>query len=310
MAGMAVLIGMAVLAVSADQFVLGAARVALIKRVPPIAVGVAIIGFGTSTPELLVSTLAAIRGEGEIAVGNIVGSNVANLSLLLGIGAMIVPLVISSSIVKREAPLVVGAMLLFAAVVGDRRIGTLEGLILLVAMLIAIVVVMRPAKNDAIAADVIELSAPTDHRLGFEAGRTALGLVGTIASAQLLLWGAMEIATIAGLSAGFVGATIVAVGTSLPELVTVIQSARRGETDLIVGNLLGSNLFNALAVGGAIGIVGIGDIEASSLISLGVPATVVVALLALLAMVTGHMVKRAEGMALVLGYFALIAFLT
>ncbi len=306
----AVLIGIAVLAASADQFVLGAARVALIKRVPSLAVGVVIIGFGTSTPELLVSTLAAFRGESAVAVGNIVGSNIANLSLLLGIGAVIVPLAITSSTVKREAPMVVGAMVLFLLVVRDGNIGALEGLALLGAMAVGVIVVMRPSANDAIAEDVVELSAPMEHRLGFEAGRTLVGLIGTILSAQMLLWGALELAEIAGISAGFVGVTLVAIGTSLPELVTVIQSARRGETDLIVGNLLGSNLFNALVVGGSVGLVGAGDIGASSLLSLAVPAAVVVAVAAFVVMVTGHVVKRWEGMALILGYIALIPFLT
>ncbi len=305
-----VIIGIAVLAVAADQFVLGAARVALVKRVPSLVVGVVIIGFGTSTPELLVSIFAAARGEAAVAVGNIVGSNIANLSLLLGIGAVIVPLAITSSTVKREAPMVVGAMVLFMVVVSDGGISTLEGFVLVAAMVVVMVVVMRPAANDAIASDVVELSAPKQHRLAAEVGRTVAGLVGTIASAQMLLWGALELATIAGVSAGFVGVTLVAIGTSLPELVTVIQSARRDETDLIVGNLLGSNLFNALVVGGSVGLVGAADISAPTLISLAVPAAVAVAFVAFLLMVTGHVVSRWEGFALILGYCALIPFLT
>ena len=309
MALAAVVAGIAVLAISADQFVVGAARVALLRRVPSLVVGVVIIGFGTSTPELLVSALAALRGEPEIAVGNIVGSNIANLSLVLGVGAVIVPLVIASSTVRREAPLVVGAMVLFAATTWDGDLGTVDGLILLTAMTMSIVFVLRGSTPDTLAADVVDLSQPESHRLGIEAGRTIVGLVGTVAAAQVLLWGAVEMASIVGLSSGFVGATLVAMGTSLPELVTVIQSARRRETDLIIGNLLGSNLFNALAVGGVVGVVGAADIDAPRLMAVGLPATIVVALAAAVAMGSGHAVSRREGVLLMVAYLVLVALL-
>lgn len=306
----ALLLGVAVLAVSADQFVLGAARFALIKRVPSLVVGVVIVGFGTSTPELLVSVLAVVDGESEVALGNIVGSNIANLSLLLGVGAVIVPLAIASTTVRREAPIVVGSMVLFAVLVFDGGLSRIEGGILVVAMVVALAVIMRPTTGDALAADVVELSAPTEHRLGREAVRAALGLIGTVASAQMLLWGALEVATGVGLSAGFVGATIVAIGTSLPELVTVIQSARRRETDLIVGNLLGSNLFNALAVGGVVGLIGVRDVDAQSLLMVGVPAMIAVSVVALVVMMTRHVVSRWEGAILIVAYLALIPLLT
>jgi cation:H+ antiporter len=309
MALAAVVAGIAVLAISADQFVVGAARVALLRRVPSLVVGVVIIGFGTSTPELLVSALAALRGEPEIAVGNIVGSNIANLSLVLGIGAVIIPLAIASSTVKREAPLVVAAMVLFAATAWDGHLGTVDGLVLLTAMTMSIIFVLRGPAQDPIAADVVDLSRPENHRLGIEAGRTIAGLVGTVAAAQVLLWGAVEVASIVGLSSGFVGATLVAIGTSLPELVTVIQSARRRETDLIIGNLLGSNLFNALAVGGVVGVVGAADIDAPRLTAIGLPATIVVAMAAALAMGTGRGVSRREGVFLIVAYLALVALL-
>lgn len=309
MALVAVLGGMAVLAVSADQFVLGAARVALIRRVPSLAVGVVIIGFGTSTPELLVSALAATRGESAIAVGNIVGSNVANLSLLLGVGAVIVPLAIASSTVRREAPLAVGAMVLFAAMAWDGSLSGIDGFILLIAMVIAIAIVVRGSGPDSMAAEVVDLAAPGAHRLGIEAVRTLAGLLGTVASSQVLLWGAVEIAEIAGLSSGFVGATLVAIGTSLPELVTVIQSARRGETDLIVGNLLGSNLFNALVVGGVVGVIGADGLDGGRLLVVGVPATIAVSVVALMVMRTGHEVNRREGLILATAYGAFVAFL-
>lgn len=305
----AVVVGLALLTYAADQFVLGAARVALIRNVPSLVVGVVIVGFGTSAPELLVSTLAAIRGSSEIAIGNIVGSNIANLSLLLGIGAMIVPVVVDSRTVKREAPLVLGAMALFALVVQGGGISRVEGGLLLAAMATGLYVVTRRSVGDPIGPDVVELAEPAAHSIGTEALRTVLGLAGTLAGAQLLLNGALEIASRSNLSEGFVGVTMVAVGTSLPELVTVIQSARRNETDLIVGNLLGSNMFNALTVGGVAGLIGAPPIDVPSLTVVAALAAVVAAAVALLVMVTGHAVTRREGIVLSVAYLALVPFL-
>lgn len=301
--------GIGLLAYAADQFVLGSARVALIKRVRPLVVGVLIVGFGTSAPELLVSILAAAGGEPAIAVGNIVGSNLANLSLLLGVGAVLVPLVVDSRTVKREASLAVGAALVFLGVVQGGGITALEGGLLLVLMVGVVFMVTRRSPGDPLADDTIDLTDPSGHRLGTEVVRTMLGMVGTVAGAQLLLWGAIDLAERAGLSAGFVGATIVAVGTSLPELVTVIQSARRRETELIVGNLLGSNIFNALVVGGALGLVQVAPFEAPSLTGLAATAVVAVSIIALVAMRTSHVVTRVEGALLIVGYAAIVPFL-
>jgi cation:H+ antiporter len=305
----AILVGVAILAWAADQFVLGASRVALLKQVPPLLVGVVIVGFGTSAPEIIVSAIAAASGETEVAIGNVVGSNIANLSLLLGLGAMIVPLVVVSRTVRREAPLVVGAVVLFAIVVQGGGISRLEGVILLLAMVVSLAVVARSTPTDPLAADVVELAEPATHRLGPEIGRTIGGLIGTVFAAQLLLWGALDVADRANLSEGFVGATMVAVGTSLPELVTVIQSGRRGETDLIVGNLLGSNLFNALAVGGVIGVIGAPAIDDTTLTTVAAGAAVAIALIALAAMRSGHTVSRREGAVMVVLYLMLVPIL-
>jgi len=301
--------GAALLAYAADQFVLGAARVALIARISPLVVGVVIIGFGTSSPELLVSAIAAAGGDPEIAVGNIVGSNIANLSLLLGVGAIIVPIAVASSTVRREAPITVAAMVLFLVLV-QGGINLVEGIVLLVAMALALWQVTRGSKSgDPLGPEAEELADPTHHSMRVEVVRTVLGLIGTVAGAQLLLWGAVDLADRAGLGEGFVGATLVAVGTSLPELVTVVQSARRRETDLIVGNLLGSNLFNALAVGGVVGIIGAEGLDDATLTLVAAGAAVGVAALAALAMGTRRVVERWEGIALVVLYAAIVPFL-
>ena len=306
----ALAVGVALLAFAADQFVIGAARVALISRISPLVVGVVIIGFGTSTPELLVSAIAAGGGDPEIAVGNIVGSNIANLSLLLGIGAIIVPITVASSTVRRETPITVAAMVLFLVLV-QGGVNWWEGIVLLGAMAGALWLVTHGSKAgvDPLGPEAEELADATHHSMRTEVVRTVLGLVGTVAGAQLLLWGAVDIADRAGLGQGFVGATLVAVGTSLPELVTVVQSARRRETDLIVGNLLGSNLFNALGVGGVIGLIGARGLDDTRLTLVAAGAAVGVSLLAAMAMSTRRTVVRWEGIGLIVVYAAIVPFL-
>lgn len=305
----ALIVGVALLAYAADQFVLGAARVALIRNISPLVVGVVIIGFGTSAPELLVSGIAAAGGQPEIAVGNVVGSNIANLSLLLGIGAIIIPLGVASSTVRREAPIAVMAMVAYGIAV-QGGISLVEGVILLVALALAIWKVTTSGDGDPLGPETEELADVAAHSARTEAIRTILGLIGTIAGAQLLLWGAVDLADRAGLGEGFVGATLVAIGTSLPELVTVVQSARRRETDLIVGNLLGSNMFNALGVGGVTGLIGAGTLDDPALTEFAVVAGVGVGLLAWMMMRTGRAISRREGIGLVVLYGCLVPFLS
>jgi cation:H+ antiporter len=306
---LAVVGGVAILAWAADQFVLGAARVAIVKNVPTLVVGVVIVGFGTSAPELLVSLLATIGDEPAVAVGNAIGSNIANLSLLLGVGALLVPLVVDSRTVKREALLVIVAVVALGLAVQGDGINRWEGVGLLVGLVLALLVVSRQSPGDVLGDEVAELADTESHRFSAEVVRTVVGLAGTIGSAQLLLWGALDLADEFGLSGGFVGATLVAIGTSLPELVTVVQSARRGETDLIVGNLLGSNLFNSFGVGAVIGIVGGPALDDTSLTVIAASASVVIAVVAAIAMWTGRTVSRIEGAVLVVAYVALVPFL-
>lgn len=300
--------GLTLLAVAADQFVIGAARVALLWRIPALVVGVVVVGFGTSAPELLVSVLAAAGDSPEIAVGNILGSNVANLTVLLGVGAIIVTLRVSSLTVRREGSMTIAAMIGFAVAV-QGGISRVEGVLLLISMAGVLLVVVRRSPIDPLGAETSDLVSPSGHRLAIELPRTLGGLLGTLGAAQLLLWGAVDLADRAGVSEGFVGLTLVAVGTSLPELVTVIQSARRGQTDLVVGNLLGSNLFNALVVGGSVGVIGSARIDAPRLTVVAALGSVVVAMVAVISMRTGGGVTRREGIALVAAYLVLVPLL-
>lgn len=313
-----VLVGLAVLAKGADTFVLGAVRLAVVLRVAPVVVGAVVVGFGTGVPELLVSSLAASRGELGLAAGNVIGSNLANVTLVLGVTGLIARIDVLPRVVRRDAPLSLAAVVLFALVVQDGLTRS-EGAVLLGALAVSVVVMLRTAEpsqedtGDSQEAslvddlvDEIEVFAADEGEPPDAAGavashdvlRVLLGLVATVAGAQVLVIGAQKIATDLGLTGGFVGLTLVAVGTSLPELVTGIQSARRGETALLVGNVLGSNVFNCTAVGGAAALIGPGRIQDAGLTSVAAISMVCVAALAWLFLGLGGRLKRGEAAAL------------
>jgi len=301
--------GLGLLTIAADHFVEGAARVSAALRISPVVVGALVIGFGTSAPEMLVSGLAAAQGSDELGVGNIIGSNVANLSLVLGAGALVLPISVTSATLRREAPMAFGAVVVFAVLL-QGGLSRLDGIILAALTLAAVSYIIRSSRDEqrgALAHDIEELYETDEvHPVKLEAARTIAGLVGTVVGAQLLVLGATRIATEAGLSDGFVGFTLVAVGTSLPELVTTMAATRKGETDLIVGNLLGSNLFNSLTVGAVVGLVGDGVLDHDALASTGAIIMVVIALIATLAMLTQNRVERWEGTVLLIVWLASI----
>lgn len=293
--------GFVLLARAADEMVVGAARLATAFRVSPVVVGAVVVGFGTSAPEMLVSALAAAQGSIDIAVGNVLGSNVANLTLVLGVAAAINVISLQSSTLRREAPLAVGGAILFALFV-QGGLNRVEGAVLLVALAGSLWLIMRAARSQgdsALAADVEELVDGTVIRTRTELWRTAIGLVGTLVGAQLLVEGATGFAGEAGLAEGFVGVSLVALGTSLPELVTAVAAARRREDDLVVGNLLGSNLFNSLAVGGIAALAGPGPLDDPDLAGWASLIMVAVALGTWALMRRGEQVVRIEGFALV-----------
>lgn len=303
--------GFVLLTKAADHFVIGAARLSALLRVSPIVIGAVVIGFGTSSPELFVSAIAAGQGDLDLAVGNIIGSNAANLSLVLGVAALIVPFGISSKVLRREAPLAVGAMLVFSLLMFE-GFSRVDGVILLLAFVLVLGYILRDSRVSAdleLVGEVKEFVGDHDLRPTTEGVRTTLGLVGTLVGAQLLVWGATNIAEEVGLSEGFVGLTLVAVGTSLPELVTAVQAARRREDELIVGNLLGSNIFNSLAVSGVAVLVGPGRVDDPDLLRVAVPVMLVVGGLAWLLMWTDHRLDRWEGAVLLALYAAAVALL-
>lgn len=303
--------GLALLTYASDQFVLGAARVAVVLRLSTVVIGAVVIGFGTSAPEMLVSGIAAGSGSLDIAVGNIIGSNVANLALVLGISAMVVPITVASTTLRREAPLSLASVLVYAGLV-QGGLNRLEGVVLgvlLVASLTLVLVAARRGDDDELAGEVDEYLDDDDMEPRREWVRTGLGLLGTLAAAQILVVCATGLAEQLGLGEGFIGLTIVAIGTSLPELATSLQAVRKDETDLIVGNLLGSNLFNSLAVGAVAALAGPGPVQDTNLTSAGTLLMSGIAVAATLFMFTGRRVVRFEGTLLLVTYLAVLPLL-
>lgn len=306
-----VLVGLALLTRAADAFVLGAARISLALRISAVVVGAVVVGFGTSAPEMLVSALAAIDGNAEVGLGNIIGSNVANLTLVLGTGALFVVIGVDDGVLRREAPLTFVATVIFAVLVQD-GVAPWESAVLLLSMVGVLVLVIRSGgmPDPELEEDVEDFADQAHpHELRVEVVRTGLGLVGTLVGAQMLVTGAVELADAAGLSGGFVGFTLVAIGTSLPELVTAVAAARAGDTDLIVGNLLGSNIFNSLLVGAVMGFAGAGGLDAPELLGRGVAMMVLIVGAVVVLMIGRRRFGRAEGIGLLAAYAATVTLL-
>jgi len=299
--------GLLVLFRAADAFVLGASRVSRMLKLSPVVVGAIVLGFGTSAPELLVSALAAAQGSPEIAYGNIVGSNVANVTLVAGLAALVAGrIAIASATIRREAPLAALAVIGLAAVL-QGSLSRWVGLALLVAFVAAMAwIVLGAARDGAITDEAVEEVPTTGRR---EAVRTLAGLLGTALGAQLVVRGATGVADALNLDEGFVGLTIVAVGTSLPEVVTAVQAARLGQSHLAVGNLFGSNLFNSLAIGGTVALIAPGPLESGAVVGLGAVTMVVAGLVAWLLLGTGRALVRWEAAVLLAAYLALLPFL-
>ncbi len=304
-------VGVLVLAKAADAFVSGAAALSLRWGLPAVVVGAVVIGFGTSAPELLVSGIAAAEGGPDIALGNIIGSNIANLTLVLGIAGLVgTGIAVDSATIRREVPLGIGATVLFGWFVHD-GLTRVEGLLLLAALVgvLAFILLSGRGRSDSFTDQAAD-NAPEQsdvRRPGLAAG---LGLLGVVLGAQALVFGAIGVADGLGLSGGFVGMTIVAIGTSLPEIVTSTQAASQGRTELLVGNLLGSNMFNSLGVGATVALVAPGPEGAANLAVVGVGAMIVTSLVALLFLTTQRVVSRTEAAALVTGYVILLPFLS
>ena len=268
LAVIAVLIGLAILVWSADIFIDGATTLANSLGVPSFLIGVVILGLGTSAPEMVVSVLAALEGSPELALGNAYGSNIMNIALVLGTTALISPIIIHKSIVKRDLPLLLVITLLAAWQLRDGQLSQSDGIILLLGLgavlIFQIVMNLRSTRQE----DKKIASKNNEHNeehsenkdrqsAGIFRGLASLiiGMSILILSSRAIVWGAVELATFWGLSELIIGLTVVAVGTSLPELVASLSAARKGEHDMALGNIIGSNIFNTLGVVGLAALI-------------------------------------------------------
>lgn len=254
----AVIIGLALLVWSADRFVDGAAATARHLGMPPLLIGMVIIGFGTSAPEMVVSAFAALQGNPGIALGNAYGSNITNIGLILGLTALISPIAVHSSVVRKELPILIAVTLLAVALLLTGEITRLDAWIFLgvfaVLMAWSIWQGLRQ-RSDALSGEVTESLDQEQMALSRALFWLLLGLIVLVLSSRVLVWGAVEIALQLGVSDLIIGLTVVAIGTSLPELASAIAAARKGEHDLALGNIIGSNLFNTLVVVGIAGAI-------------------------------------------------------
>lgn len=245
----AILVGFAFLIWSADLFVNGASAVAKNMDVSPLLIGLVIVGFGTSAPEMLVAVFASVDGSPGLAIGNALGSNITNIALVLGVTTLLVPLHVHSGILKREMPILMGIMLVVLVMFIDGTLSRIDGLILAVGL----VLVMSWLGRQALKESSDPLSDEFEEELPVIATPKAsmmliVGLLILLGSSKLLVWGATNIAIELGISDLIIGLTIVAIGTSLPELAATIMSAYKKEHDIALGNIIGSNIFNMLGV--------------------------------------------------------------
>lgn len=304
----AIIGGLLLLIWSADRFVDGAAATARHFGMPQLLIGIVIIGFGTSAPEMIVSALSALNGNPGIALGNAYGSNITNIGLILGLTALVLPLAVNSQVLKQELPVLIFVTVLSAFLIMDGDVLRLDAWILLGIFFIymgwTIWTGLRN-RDDSLVHDVKEELQEQEYMsLAKALMWVVIGLALLMGSSQLLVWGAVEIARYFGVSDLVVGLTIVAVGTSLPELASSIAAARKNEVDLAVGNIIGSNLFNTLAVVGLAGAIAPMQIE-QEVFTRDMP---VMSVLTVLLLVFGFgkkgQINRIKGLILLLAYIS------
>jgi cation:H+ antiporter len=300
-------VGLAVLGVGAELFIRGAVRVARRFGVSPFVIGLTLVGFGTSAPELVVNLSAALRGNPDIAVGNVVGSNIANVGLILGIAAVVRPLTAHMRLLKVETPLVLAASIATWVMALDGDLGRWDAAILLVMFAAVMIYVALSARREPPAVkEEIGKSVPRPERMWVSLLFLALGLGGLVGGAQLMVDSAVALAEGWGMSKALIGLTIVAVGTSLPELASTVAAAVRGQSDIAVGNVVGSNLFNLLLILGATAAICPLPVDAG-VKAFDLPVMCGFALLLLLVLLNGLKVYRWEGAILLVAYAAVTA---
>ena len=303
------LLGFLGLILGADWLVRGSSRLAAQFGISPLAIGLTVVAYGTSAPEMVASLVAAATGHPEITVGNVLGSNIANVGLILGAAAVVTPLAVAPTVLRRELPFMVGVTLLFGLLgffAFRFPIGRGVGLASIGLLIVFNLLSLRWARTDA--GDTSEAAPSEEDSLSRSSLLTILGLALLLGGAQLLVAGAVSVARTIGLSEFIIGVTLVAVGTSLPELATSVAAGMRGQADLLIGTIVGSNVFNILGALGLSALVRPIAIDAS-LLRFEFSALIGFTLVTALFLYTGKRLVRWEGVFLFCGYVAFIALL-
>jgi len=312
---LAILMGFALLIWSADKFVLGASNTARSFSISPLIVGVVIVGLGTSAPEMLVSAMAAADGKTGLSIGNAIGSNITNIGLMLGLTALFYPLHIHSKLLKREMPvllIIIGISLYFLI---DQHLSFMNGLILLSLMFAMLAFSVYEAKShgeDSLPQEILD-ELPEEVSKKEALKWLVIGILVLIASSRILVWGAVEIAEFYGVSDLIIGLTIIAIGTSLPELAATIAAARKKEFDLAVGNIIGSNMFNILGVMALPGLIHPGGFD-REVLTRDYPVMIILTIALIIFSIAWRKGKtgvlgRLEGGLLLAGYFGYMLWL-
>lgn len=307
-------LGLVLLIVGAEFLVRGASKLAAAAGISPLVIGLTVVAFGTSSPELAVSIQSAFQGQGDIALGNVVGSNIFNVLFILGVSAVIIPLIVHQQLVRLDIPLLIGVSAVTYLFALDGSLARWEGGLLFAGLLTYIIFLIRQSRqagNDGTDVDGIDVRPPQSLMDWFtNLAMIVGGLAMLVYGSDLLVESAVAIATFLGLSELVIGLTIIAAGTSLPEVATSIIAAVRGERDIAVGNVVGSNLFNLMGVLGLTALVTPTSIPvASAAITLDLPFMLIVAVACLPIFCTGNLIARWEGLVFLAYYVAYTAYL-
>ena len=304
------LVGLALLYFGAEGLVRGSSSMALRLGVSPLLVGLTVVAFGTSAPEMIVSVKAAYLGQGDISVGNVVGSNICNIGLILAFSALIVPIKVASQIVRIDTPIMIGATALAIALLYDGSLSRAEGIFFILLLIAYIIFSIRLAKRqaaDPLAEEFSEEMRISKSGVALDVLMVIGGLVMLVFGARFLVDSAIVIAKAFGLSEAVIGLTIVAIGTSLPEFATSLIAAIKKEADIAVGNVVGSNIFNILGILGVSAFITPLSSSGITGIDLGVMAAFALALWGFSA--TGHRITRLEGLVMLLAYAGFVGWL-
>ena len=306
--------GMGVLYFGAEWLVRGSARLATSLGVSPIVLGLTVVSMGTSAPELMVSVVAAVGGHGDLAIGNVMGSNLANIGLVLGISSIMRPLNVSGRVVTREVPVMLIITALLLPVIWDLRIGRLEGIALLGVLGGYLWFVFRTAKeeDEAVLGEYKQFAKKTGGLTPWATARDlaliTMGIMGLVMGAFAIRESALALAEAMGISELVIGLTLVSIGTSLPELATCLVAAFRDEADIAVGNVIGSNVFNIAAILGITATITPLHVN-PEVLSLEFPAVVIMSVLLIPIVRANLTIRRAEGIVLLGSYLALGAWI-